>query len=58
MIVCSLVDFLLFCFIGFMLGGSGEGAPPPSAFSLADFMTALPAKQVGGGYFNPFAFMV
>jgi len=26
---------------------AGEGAPPPSAFSLADFMTALPAKQGG-----------
>merc|ERR1719295_2554352 len=24
---------------------TGEGAPPPSAFSLADFMTALPVKQ-------------
>ena len=23
----------------------GEGAPPPSAFSLADFMTALPTKN-------------
>ena len=27
---------------------AGEGAPPPSAFSLADFMTALPVKQVWG----------
>jgi len=24
---------------------AGEGAPPPSAFSLADFMTALPTKN-------------
>ena len=45
--------FLLFLFVSLFVSKvvAGEGAPPPSAFSLADFMTALPAKQVAGCIF-------
>ena len=39
-----------FLLIGLIKVVAGEGAPPPSAFSLADFITALPTKQVPGVY--------